>query len=183
MQYSLLQDVFPRNKVIDNQAHRQWETQECDRTAPRRQLSYDTAARRMTVPGVRTNLPDCMPKPVGEPSSLRNLLSSIYEEQGPNAFLSLLPKPFVENLADWRPRCPPTGNLYTRQGLFVDPSDPFAEELNYDRRRSRLPAPPSVRSTAYQNSRDDHVVNIILYAVTLGLVALVIIDTIMRFKR
>lgn len=35
----------------------------------------------------------------------------------------------------------------------------------------------------YKQNADDQIINIVLYAVTLGLVALVVIDVILRFRR
>jgi hypothetical protein len=191
MQYSLLADVWapPKKAALfqdDARKFDTWQSKECERTKPRRELAYDTAARRITVPGTRQALPDCQPKPVGEPSNLRNLLSTIYNEQGPDVFVSLLPKPFVQDLTKTSPQCAPAGNMYTRQGLFKEPEDPFARdevtEVYRQRPETHARVPMYTRPHTYY-SHDDQAINIVLYAVTLGLIALVIIDTIMRFKR
>lgn len=198
MQYSLLEDVWAPKKKPGLYAENEpsfdsWRSKECERTRPRRIMSHDTAARRVTVPGARQALPDCMPQPVGEPSNLRSLLSTIYNEQGPDVFVSLLPKPFVQDLTQKQPpHCSSMGKMYTRQGVFNEPEDPYispntanrdyrdyvvARPATYEGQHRGYPRPPS-----YYN-RDEQVINVVLYAVTLGLVALVIIDTIMRFKR
>ena len=121
------------------------------------------------------------------PSQVKRFLADLYMSQGPGQFMKLMPGCFVDSITKWGSQCPPAGKMYTRRGVFnrnqmVDDAgdgEPVTmRSAAYPRHASRAQQGP--RTT---RNHDDSMVNVVLYAVTLGMVALIVIDTILRFRK
>ena len=149
----------------------------------------DTAARRQWAPSEAVaHVPTSCDSPAFSdsisPSDVKRFLANVYMTHGPQQFMKLMPSSFVDSVTKWGSKCPPAGEMYTRRGVFnkntlaVDDDDvqmPGTQRVG-DAQRMRQRR----RTTKHY---DDSMVNIVLYAVTLGMVALIVIDTILRFRK
>ena len=154
MQYTLLEDAWAPKARFGGKP-------DCRRAAEASLLKNDTAARRPW-----TTCDEAPNTPSLNLSSVKEYLTRAYFDEGPAQLIKLLPSQFVESIQKYA-RCSPAGKMYTREGLFQR----YPEEE---------PMRPRGMRARYG---DDGMVNVVLYAVTLGMIALVVIDTILRFRR
>lgn len=156
MQYTLLEDAWASKARFGGKP-------DCRRASEGHLLKNDTAARRAW-----TSCDDAKNAPLNM-SSVKDFLTRAYLEEGPGQLMKMLPLQFIESIQKYA-KCTPAGKMYTREGMFQ----------RYPEDEPVAPRAPRMR-TARQ--RDDSMVNVVLYAVTLGMIALVVIDTILRFRR